>query len=111
MKCIIKRAVNIFGFDIVRTSKSPNYTLLDLKYLPVKTIIDVEANKGQFAKKPSFFYPNVQMYCFEPLSIPFKKLNEWAKKQNGRVKVFNMALGEHEGAIQMFYHSPAYVIF
>ena len=31
------------------------------------TIIDVGANKGQFAIASKMFYPNTQIYSFEPI--------------------------------------------
>jgi len=95
---------NSVGLDILRLSKTPKHSLLGLRDLPVKTIIDVGANKGQFAREIYRFFPDATLYCFEPLSDPFKQLSEWANQQNGRVKVLNMALGNDEGAVEMMEH-------
>jgi FkbM family methyltransferase len=82
------------------------HSFLGLKYLPIKTIFDVGANEGQFARKVSKLFPNACIYCFEPLPGPFKKLNRWAEKQKGRVKVFNTALGDSsKESVEMFSHS------
>ena len=50
------------------------------------------------------FFPHARVYCFEPLPDPFEKLSQWADSQQGRVKVFNTALGENEGSAEMFCH-------
>ena len=47
VKKIIKTGFNQIGLDIVRISKQ---SLLGLTDLPIRTIIDVGANTGQFAR-------------------------------------------------------------
>jgi hypothetical protein len=37
------------GLDVIRLNKASQYSLLGLKNLPVRTIIDAGANTGQFA--------------------------------------------------------------
>jgi len=103
-KLLIKKVFNILGFDIMRLNKSPRYTLIGLKQLPIRTIIDVGANEGQFAKQILKVFPNATVYSFEPLPEVFKKLEKWAKTTNGKVKCFNLALGKEEKEIEMFYH-------
>ena len=103
-KRIIQRLFNNIGLDIVRSSKNPLRSFLGLKNLPIKTIIDVGANTGQFAKKISSDFPQAYIYSFEPILEPFETLKKWADKQNGRVKVFNIALGDRDGQIEMFSH-------
>jgi len=93
------------GFDIIRIKNSPKQTLCGLRALPIQTVIDVGANTGQFASKISQVFPKASLYCFEPLSGPFKALERWALEQDGRVKAFNVALGESEGPVEMFFHA------
>jgi FkbM family methyltransferase len=110
IKKFIKKTFNLIGFDIVRYSQNLAHSLLGLKNLPIKTIIDVGANEGQFAKEILKIFPEAHLYCFEPLTEPFKKLNHWAEKQNKKVRVFNFALGDQEGAFEIFnhlHHSPS----
>jgi FkbM family methyltransferase len=64
----------------------------------------VGANIGQFGRFVSNFFPDAYLYCFEPLPEPFKELSQWAESQNGRVRVFNLAVGDVEGDMDMFYH-------
>jgi len=105
-KRLIKKVFNLVGIDIVRISKSsPKYSLLGLRNLPIKTIIDIGANKGQFARGMLNVFPEAQIYCFEPLPEPFKELSQWAEGQrNGKVTIFNLALGDMEETSEMFSH-------
>ncbi|MFX0133936.1 MAG: FkbM family methyltransferase [Candidatus Hodarchaeota archaeon] len=104
IKALIKKLSNFVGFDLVRVSHNPEHTLLGLRNLLVHSVIDVGANRGQFAKKISKIFPEALIYCFEPLPIAFKELNKWAEKQNGKVRAFNVAIGEREEEVEMFYH-------
>ena len=45
------------------------------------------------------------MYCFEPLPEPFQKLKEWAGRREQRISLFNMALGEEIGTVEMNCHT------
>ena len=107
-KHIISALKSIFhrlGFDIIRIKNSPKLTLCGLRSIPIQTVIDVGANTGQFARQISQIFPQADLYCFEPLPEPFKALERWALEQDGRVKVFNVALGESEGTVEMFFHT------
>jgi|LQYC01.1.fsa_nt_gi FkbM family methyltransferase len=104
LKKFIKKTFNLIGFDIAQSSKNPAHSLLGLKNLPIKTIIDVGANEGQFAKEVLKIFPEANLYCFEPLPETFKKLHQWAEKQKGRISAFNFALGDQEGVFEIFNH-------
>jgi FkbM family methyltransferase len=82
----------------------PSQTLCGLKKLPIRTIIDVGANAGQFARKISTFFPKADLYCFEPLPTPYTQLQKWAQGRNGKVKLFDIAIGEEEGQIDIIAH-------
>jgi len=103
-KKIIKKAFNQIGLDIIRISKSPKQSLLGLRHLPIKTIIDVGANTGQFARMILNVFPEAHLYSFEPLIEPFKQLKKWAGQQNGKATVYNVALGDKEGEVKMISH-------
>ena len=102
LKKLIKKAFNQIGLDIIKST--PKKSLLGLRNFPIRTIIDVGANKGQFARMILKYFPRANIYCFEPLPGPFKKLSKWAESQNSMVKVFNMALGDSEGDVEMLNH-------
>ncbi|MFX0136888.1 MAG: FkbM family methyltransferase [Candidatus Hodarchaeota archaeon] len=99
-----KSIFKALGFDIIKLSKSPKQTLIGLKNIPFKTIIDVGANKGQFAKYILNFFPEANIYCFEPLPEAFKILSKLSEKTRGKIKSFNFALGESKGYSEMFHH-------
>ena len=82
------------GFDILRSQNSPRQMLCGLKSLPIRTIIDVGSNTGQFANYISTVFPKAQIYCFEPLPEPYALLQRWARSQHGRVEAYNMAIGD-----------------
>ena len=107
LKRLIKKAFNQIGVDIIRLSNSPAHSLLGLRNLPIKTVIDVGANTGQFAKMISSVFPKAHIYCFEPLPEPFTKLKKWTEKNTGGrggCTVFNVALGQNEGEVEMLAH-------
>jgi len=104
LKKSIKKTLNLVGIDIIKLSKSPSYTLIGLKNLPIKTIIDVGANTGQFARMIMQIFPDAQIYCFEPIDEAFEKLENLSKRY-ARLKPIKIALGDVEGYVNMFKHS------
>ncbi|NCO18655.1 MAG: FkbM family methyltransferase [Gammaproteobacteria bacterium] len=104
LKNALRGGVNRLGFDVIRLHRSPKCTLLGLSGLDIGTIIDVGANQGQFAQMISGFFPKAELYCFEPLEDPFRKLSAWAQTQKGRARCFQLALGDREGEAEMHLH-------
>jgi FkbM family methyltransferase len=100
----IKALLDRAGYGIVRASNNPRRTLIGLRSMKIGAIIDVGANEGQFAKMISEAFPQAQIYCFEPLPLPFIRLESWVKTQGARVTAFNLALGREEGEVEMHYH-------
>lgn len=105
MKDAVRRGINRLGFDVVRLHRSPKRTLLGLAALNIRTVIDVGANEGQFARMVSGFFPQAKLFCFEPLEEPFRKLSVWAQTQGSRVHCFQTALGDEEGEVEMHLHT------
>ncbi|QXP84026.1 FkbM family methyltransferase [Methylococcus sp. Mc7] len=101
----IKGFFHQLGADVIRLKNSPRETLAGLRQRPFCTVIDCGANEGQFARRISGFFPKARLYCFEPLKEPYSKLEEWAATQNGRVGCFQLALGDHEGQVEMHQHT------
>lgn len=92
------------GFDLIRTSKLAQFNLCGLKSMSIKTIIDIGANTGQFARMMSVHFPEANIFCFEPLPEPYAVLHSWANKKPDRVRIFNLAIGDQDGEAQMFFH-------
>lgn len=99
-----KRVANVCGLDVQRLQKSPRHNALGLRSLGIRTVIDVGANSGQFAQYISSILPEARLLCFEPLPGPFEDLKGWARKRNGAVVPFNIALGDTEGTVDLFEH-------
>lgn len=99
-----KHVMNRLGYDISNMRHTSRYTLAGLRSLNVGSVIDVGANVGQFAKMITEIFLNAKLYCFEPLPHAFQQLKDWALTRDGRVQVFNLALGNSKGRVTMFQH-------
>jgi FkbM family methyltransferase len=74
--------------------------------LPIRSVIDIGANDGGFAKHVRRIFPNAHILCFEPLPEVFKRLQAWSDSQGtNNVTALNVALGDTEGHTQMQRHS------
>lgn len=62
----------------------------------VRTVFDVGANAGQFARAIHEILPEAFIYSFEPLSDCFKELKKRMRKVNN-FQAFNTALADKEG--------------
>ena len=80
------------------------HRLLGIANLPVRTILDVGANEGQFARLLSSYFPQAAVYCFEPVPEAFSALRSWATTQNRGIIPIECAIGEVEGSLEMFKH-------
>lgn len=103
-RSVLRQGANKFGLDVHPLSKSPSHNALGLRSIKINTIIDVGANAGQFARYARQIKPEARIFCFEPLPKPFAQLRAWANSQKGSVSVFNYALGQSEGTVEMFEH-------
>ena len=101
---LLKAGARSIGFDVVRTQNSPALTLLGLTAFPIKTVLDVGANTGQFARQMRRLFPAATIYAFEPQPSAFERLKRWADSQHGRVWPLKLALGEETGRSSMYFH-------
>jgi len=62
------------------------------------TVIDVGANKGQFAVYARIRWPNARLICFEPLPNPRAKL---VRVTSGHAEIHDCALGAEPGEGRM----------
>ncbi|WP_190348095.1 FkbM family methyltransferase [Sphaerospermopsis sp. FACHB-1194] len=67
----------------------------------IKSIIDVGANEGQFARTIRHVFPGATIYSFEPLPDVYKELYSLCAEDTN-IKTFNLALGNEVGTKQMF---------
>lgn len=104
LKSLIRRALRCVGYRISRVSESAEERLLGLRALAIRTVIDVGANVGQFARVASKAFPDAKIYCFEPQSLAHERLAVWAGTTNGKVVPFETALGAEEGTLDLIVH-------
>lgn len=102
---LVGRGFNVLGFDLVRQTRRPEHSMLGVRSLDVRTVIDVGANEGQFASQATTLFPQARIFSFEPVPAPFRALSSWAASTGGRVTAMNLALGDSAGEIEMFQHS------
>ncbi len=93
----IRRYLNVLGLDIRRTKNVPTFTMLGLPLRPVRTIVDVGANRGQFARKVLPLFPAAALYSFEPLPSACRELRKLADT-HPNMHVRQLALGDRPGA-------------
>ena len=76
--------------------------------LDIKTVVDIGANTGQFAKLARAVFPNAVIYSFEPLPDCFAQLRA-ALPGDTRFFPFECGIGSHEETLEFFrsFHSPS----
>ena len=60
-------------------------------------LIDVGANKGQFALATFAVNPDIEIDCFEPYPASAAKLERWAKATSPHIRVHRLALAAAKG--------------
>jgi FkbM family methyltransferase len=103
LKDLVKKTLNGFGLELHRLSGSALYNAVGLRAMGIQTVLDIGANTGQFAQYIRSVLPHARLFCFEPLAIPFSKLETLANRDSSMC-AFNFALGESEGTAEMFEH-------
>lgn len=66
-----------------------------------KTVVDVGANRGQFAIMARRLFPAAQIYSFEPQSGPAAIFRELLSGDAG-IHLFNTAIGATSGQVKMY---------
>jgi FkbM family methyltransferase len=92
------------GFDLIRRYRVPRTTFMGLRRLPIRTIIDVGANRGQFADEALAFFPHAHIISFEPQPEIFRVLAYRAAIGRGHITPVNLALGDTESTARMQVH-------
>jgi FkbM family methyltransferase len=71
-----------------------------LAFVRPRHLIDVGANKGQFALAAFAINPHIEIDCFEPFSASAAKLERWATATSPRIRVHRVALASATGAAE-----------
>jgi FkbM family methyltransferase len=75
-----------------------------LQQKPIRTVIDIGANTGQFAIEIHALLPRARIYSFEPLQDSYGELVANMRGVSGFVG-FNVALGDRDGHTEMYRHT------
>jgi FkbM family methyltransferase len=71
-----------------------------LSGLALDTVIDIGANRGQFALCVRRLYPDAMIFCFEPLQAPAAKLRR-NFQHDPRVRLRSVAISTERGSTEM----------
>lgn len=91
---IIRKPLNLIGLDIKKFSPEIDCLKFLGKY-NIKTVLDIGAHTGQFAKEIREKLPQAKIYSFEPLKDCYQKLLQ-NMSGNKNFKAYNFALGDKE---------------
>lgn len=73
-------------------------------YIPrLSTVVDVGANKGQFALAAAHRYPDAKIFSFEPVPEVYRQLQH-NTRATPAIATFNCALGNSNGTLEFFSH-------
>jgi FkbM family methyltransferase len=71
-----------------------------LRKMEIKTILDIGANTGQFAKRIHEIFPDASLYSFEPIRDCYEELVSNFKGVE-KFRAFNLALGNETGKLEI----------
>ena len=106
LKRLLKIPFNILGFDVVRLN--PPQAHRWLRDLNIRTVLDIGANDGRFARKIHAILPSAAILSFEPLRIPFLMMQHNMMRV-ANFRAFQFALGDDttEAEIQCNEYTPS----
>jgi FkbM family methyltransferase len=81
--------------------------MLGLTDMPIRTVFDIGANKGRRTRAFRRAFPQATVYAIEPIPELCSKLEAWARSQNDRVQVLNVALGSEPAQTSFFVNRRA----
>ncbi|MDW8245698.1 MAG: FkbM family methyltransferase [Sandaracinaceae bacterium] len=102
LKVLLFNTFRSLGYEVRRPKEMEQ--VMGLVHLPIRTVIDVGANVGQFAQFARKKFKNAKIYCFEPIPEAYAKLKEWTEK-DGHSLAYPLALGEENKRVEFFVHS------
>jgi FkbM family methyltransferase len=104
VRSAVSQLLRPVGFDLIRLYRVPRTTFLGLRRFPIQTVIDVGANRGQFAREALTFFPRAHIISFEPQPAAFEQLCQFAAHCPSQVTPVKLALGDSEGRAHMQVH-------
>lgn len=100
MKRLIKLSLKSVGLNISKVQGwQDNFTWLQRNN--IKTVLDIGANTGQFAKLIHEVLPKAKIYSFEPIPSVYELLKKNTANQDLPVTCMPYALGAEDGEMEM----------
>jgi len=102
--------LDVPGFAEARRQRVPLelYRFFDRvkKLSDIRTVLDVGANTGEFARWVARCFPTATIHAFEPLTVCQSSLQQIATAHS-QVQVHPLALGDSTGTVEMFQNDYA----
>jgi FkbM family methyltransferase len=107
-KAVVKRPFNAIGLDVVRRApeveapppQPDNNRFLWLSRLEIRTIVDVGAHHGEFARMIHGALPQASIVSFEPLGDCFQQLKH-NMRDVARFTAFNCGVGDANARVEI----------
>jgi FkbM family methyltransferase len=100
----VRGGIGALGLHLQSRRHDPWHKLLGLENYPIRTVFDIGANRGQFARRMLPHFPDAQFHCFEPQERPYGELASWARSNGRAVHTHQRALGATAGDAVMMQH-------
>src|SRR5213083_1910052 len=104
LKRAARRIMQMIGVEVRRIRPGDAKRFRWLQQRPIRTVLDIGANTGQFATEIHALLPNARIYSFEPLADSYRQLIAKMKAVPSFV-AFNVALGDDNGRADMRRHA------
>jgi FkbM family methyltransferase len=105
MKKIIKRFINLFGFNITRFNTIDDFTYRVVRLMQsygIDTIFDIGANRGEYTIEVLQKGYTGKIVCFEPVKTSYSMLRSNIDKlKNSKLQLVNIGLGDFDGEASM----------
>lgn len=101
IKRIVRRIINVSGFDIVRFQPDSSFLARRRKLMDtyvINNVLDVGANCGQYAQGLRNIGYKGRIISFEPLGSAYAQLAH-NRKSDASWEAFNLALGDRDGLV------------
>lgn len=96
-RTLVEKPFGWIGFSVVPTAQISSGNWLGLREYPIRTILDIGANRGLWALQAHRGFPEATIHAFEPLPDVFDELKSVADGSGGKIVAHNYGLGEKSG--------------
>lgn len=105
LKRVVQLAVNRLGYRLVPQDRDAFTFREFLRKLPIRTVIDIGANRGATCAEWLKEYPDAEVHAIEALTRFQAELNSVAARSKGRMHVWQCAASDEAGVVTFLEHS------